>query len=167
MPNAAPETTVKPRSPSPAAISVATISPYAVALRAPTTATDRAHTSASRTSPRTHRQCGGQSRSSSPVGHSSSSGTDHPGAETPGHLEVLVDVELLQPGQEPGEPGMGGRGDVGQRLHGPACRHEPRSRRCHPARRCGSTPPGARDGTVGSGDRNVVVMRPPPTGRAA
>ena len=47
---------MKPRSPSPAAISVATISPYAVALRAPTTATDRAQTSARSTSPRTHRQ---------------------------------------------------------------------------------------------------------------
>ena len=57
MPNAAPETTVKPRSPRPAAISVATISPYAVALRAPTTATDRAHDLGQvRTSPRTHRQ---------------------------------------------------------------------------------------------------------------
>jgi len=77
MPNAPPATTVTPRSASPIARSVATLMPYAVAAREPTTPPHRAGQQGVEVSatPRTHRHKGVATPASrSPSGHCGSSG---------------------------------------------------------------------------------------------
>jgi hypothetical protein len=61
MPNAPPETTVQPCRTRPSPSVEATLSPYAVALREPTTETARASASSSRGAPSTHSASGGVS----------------------------------------------------------------------------------------------------------
>ena len=97
MPNAPPDTTVQPRSPSPAASSAATCSPYGVQARAPTTATAAPGHVAEVPSPTTH---SGQRRAVAQVVERSRplvvAGHDDPRTR-PGDGEVGVDVQRGQP----------------------------------------------------------------------
>ena len=112
IPNAPPDTIVTSWSAAPEASSAATYRPYSVAARAPTNAQDRAVTARRSARPRTHSASGGprarrwcrphpERQRRRPLGIA---GTDQPGTDGGGGLQVSVGVEGGEPGLVVAEP---------------------------------------------------------------